>query len=262
VEVHHLYTGRTLTQLPLEEAQAHADLNGDGKIDHVAALSSDESAELAASRRKSGGAECLALARTGVPVREQLWNASICRAERKRGKLATRTAAAPLLLRSAASGGRATMDSVLLVSTGQLTSVGADGKQKWNVMTEASWRPSSAEGDDAAAFPSLSLLSREGEDALILAVGERHACLVTAEGAQLGCVKLPSSPVAPPTLADFDGDGIVDVILSTRSSLLGIRVLTSAGSVLKKLLFGFMALAAIVIATLRYNGITPKVALD
>ena len=42
LEVLHLYTGRPLTQLPLPSASAHGDVNGDGSVDHVIGLSSEE----------------------------------------------------------------------------------------------------------------------------------------------------------------------------------------------------------------------------
>ena len=35
---------------------------------------------------------------------------------------------------------------------------------------------------------------------------------------------------APPTFGDFDGDGILDVIISSRTSYYGLRVTASAGA--------------------------------
>ena len=46
IEVLHLYTGRTLTQLPLHAHASHADVNGDGTVDHVTGLSSHETHSL------------------------------------------------------------------------------------------------------------------------------------------------------------------------------------------------------------------------
>jgi hypothetical protein len=141
--------------------QAHADINGDAKVDHIlatgrgltAAADADadaDAADAAYARRVDAG--CLGFASTGLPVRDALWNASICTSERNgnaafmNGGSTARSragsgpggralaAAAPLLLpahdcRHGDCGGR--MDAVFLVSSGRMTSVGADGALRW-----------------------------------------------------------------------------------------------------------------------------------
>ena len=52
-----------------------------------------------------------------------------------------------------------------------------------------------------------------------MATGERQVCLITLLGSLLKCVKVPSAPLAPPTIADFDGDGVPDIIITRRGSM-------------------------------------------
>jgi hypothetical protein len=83
LEVVHLFTGRTLCKLLLPAPGLHADINGDGVVDHIQAHGWHPHAN---SDPQGGGREhqhsvprCWATATTGLPVREQLFNGSICR---------------------------------------------------------------------------------------------------------------------------------------------------------------------------------------
>ena len=105
LEVLHLFTGRPLTQLPLFLGAAHGDVNGDGSVDHVTGLSSEDTAAALSAegnehlaehfegkkgkgkgkgkKGKGGGMpNCLGMCSSGVPVRESLWNVSVCSARK------------------------------------------------------------------------------------------------------------------------------------------------------------------------------------
>ena len=56
--------------------------------------------------------------------------------------------------------------------------------------------------------------------------------------------------------------GLADLIVTCRTAYYGIRIAPSAGSVLKQLLFSFVALAVIAVALLRTSDQLHKVALD
>ena len=285
VEVLHLYTGRPLTQLPLQPHAAHADINGDGSVDHVSGLSSEDThtllAEAAALHEKSHHKPvvlpvvCLGTCASGVPAREELWNASICgtkgamrgvhhnRGRRGKGGGAghkhAHGVATPLLLprAAAASGGKRTMDSIFLASDGRVTSIGADGALNWLQDTEAGWRTLAPSGTPAneELLPSVSLyVPSDGTEPLIAALGESSICILSAAGRLLACQKLPHAPIAPPVLADFSADGIADIIVPCSQAVLGLRVATGAGSLLQKLLFCFLALAVGLAVLLRYGG--------
>ena len=240
VEVLHLYTGRTLTQLVLPEsshsvAHAHADLNGDGSVDHVTAMTSRPAASVErapdggrhgrSKPKRAASTPCYGIATSGIPTKEMLWNTSVCSTTRRAEH--SLTVAAPLLLpRERLGGGRPQRDSIFLASDGRLTSIGPEGALNWGVHTEAGWRvDQTTEVDLAVAaplLPSLTLLAPTPSSLpLILALGEHKAVVVSSAGKVLCSVPLPQMPVAPPTLADFTGDGVLDVILQGHSAYYG-----------------------------------------
>ncbi len=81
IEAVHLFSGRTVCRLHLPSPGLNADLNGDGVPDHVVARGGDP-AELA-TRSYTGhagsAAYCTAVATSGVPPTQPLWNGTICR---------------------------------------------------------------------------------------------------------------------------------------------------------------------------------------
>ena len=94
--------------------------------------------------------------------------------------------------------------------------------------------------------------------ALILALGERLAVLVSTGGKVLATARLPAAPVAPPVVGDFDGDGISDVLVPVVAGHAGLRLKPSAGSLLLRILFGFLALAVVLVLVLRQQSLVPK----
>jgi len=291
LEVLHLYTGRTLTQLPLYSSagpSVHADVNGDGSIDHITALasraptsfSSTYSLEEASPHERlvRTGAHAAGLATSGLPVREALWNVSIGQAVRvPRGRrhqqpahgVPTIGVSAPLLVPRAGPEGRSSiLDVVFLTSDGRVASVHADGRESWTVRTDASWRDEHTEPaadlsggaqggawSGAQLLPSLTLLqpSAESGEVFILAVGSSAAVVLTTAGKVLASVKLPQMTNAPPVLADFTGDGVLDIILPGEHAHVGLQLDTAAGSVAHKLLFAFAAIAVALAMLLRHS---------
>jgi len=90
IEVIHLYSGRTLCRLLLEENSIHADINGDGVIDHIQAVDGYNMAVRDTNRfyddnntdseKDSSSAipMCSAIAVSGIPSNHQLYQTSIC----------------------------------------------------------------------------------------------------------------------------------------------------------------------------------------
>ncbi|KAE8675751.1 protein SHI RELATED SEQUENCE 1-like isoform X1 [Hibiscus syriacus] len=64
--------------LHLQEGGLLADINGDGVLDHVQAVGAKNGERTVISRSMEVLRPCWAVATSGVPVREQLFNASIC----------------------------------------------------------------------------------------------------------------------------------------------------------------------------------------
>ncbi|CAL5366307.1 unnamed protein product [Camellia sinensis] len=78
IEAVHLASGRTICKLHLQEGGLHADINGDGVLDHVQVVGGNGAEQTVVSGSMEVLRPCWAVATSGVPVREQLFNASIC----------------------------------------------------------------------------------------------------------------------------------------------------------------------------------------
>ncbi|KAL8211161.1 hypothetical protein R6Q57_005598 [Mikania cordata] len=78
IEVLHLASGRTLCKLHLLEGGLHADINGDEVLDHVQAVGRNGADRSVVSGSMEVLKPCWAVATSGVPVRQQLFNVSIC----------------------------------------------------------------------------------------------------------------------------------------------------------------------------------------
>ena len=85
VELISLYTGRAIAHLPLPPLQLHADVNGDGVIDHVQVLDAAASASFLPSSSSSllhslspASPRCVALVSSSVPPSTRLFNVSVC----------------------------------------------------------------------------------------------------------------------------------------------------------------------------------------
>ena len=81
---------------------------------------------------------------------------------------------------------------------------------------------------------------------------DRHAPLVSAAaGHLLASTPLPSVPVAPPRIADFDNDGVPDVVVLARSGYYGLRTSLGTGSLAVQILFCFCGVAVVLTLVLR-----------
>ncbi|KAG4403711.1 hypothetical protein GLYMA_01G170600v4 [Glycine max] len=78
IEALHLASGRTICKLHLQEGGLHADINGDGVLDHVQAVGGNGAEQTVVSGSMEVLRPCWAIATSGVPIREQLFNVSIC----------------------------------------------------------------------------------------------------------------------------------------------------------------------------------------
>lgn len=64
-------------------------------------------------------------------------------------------------------------------------------------------------------------LRRGGPPTALLAAGADAAVALSEHGAELARLALPFPPVAPPVIADFDGDGLNDLLIVTGGGLFG-----------------------------------------
>ncbi|CAI5471128.1 unnamed protein product [Closterium sp. Yama58-4] len=283
IEVIHLYSGRTICKLLLPDHGLHADVNGDGVLDHVQASGAlgDElftfgSEEEASEVVKS----CWTMALSGIPPTQPLFNGSICRPHASLFNLASEFqeqwnehatgqqrvgVVAPILLPRRDRHHRHQRrhgDVIYFNSRGEITSYateplsskGPHGHMRWQISTDAKWTPA----DPAAAFdssappahvPSLRAMALKagGRPEVILAVGDNEAVFVSPGGKILGTLALPTTPTEPIIVADFNGDRLNDLIIVTAIGPYGFVQVRQPGAMLLSSLLGCLVIVMSVI---------------
>ncbi|KAJ9504613.1 hypothetical protein QJQ45_030487, partial [Haematococcus lacustris] len=289
VEVVHLYSGRSICALHLQPGQLHADLNGDGVLDHVqvyrGAMSGGEGGAVAqeaaadsavGSGRHRVASRCSVKATSGIPPSHQLWEVNICHSrqflsrmnslaggelmEEEDGDPRALEVAVPIFLPlpqlnlgvrlpSAAASSRSKGQRsrshaphdhrsrqrhaahglvVVMTSRGDMTALNARGAMVWEAHHPVAWTPRSLteqDSEEAAATvphaPTLKpfALHTHGTPTTILAAGASAAVLLSAHGHALDTVWLPSPPMQPLVVGDFDGDGLTDFMAVTPDGL-------------------------------------------
>ncbi|WZZ17113.1 hypothetical protein YC2023_110202 [Brassica napus] len=200
----HLSTGRILCKLHLLEGGLHADINGDGVLDHVQRIIVSGSMEVLKPR--------WAVATSGVPVREQLFNVSICH----------HTAFNSMHYREHSRNFVDTSDtSSLEISTPILIArrgSHCDKKATWSHHPSPSGLTESGTG-----VPTLKpfLLRIHDNHPMILAGGDQAAVILSLGGSVLASIDLPFQPTHAVIADDFSNDGLTDVIVMTSNGIYG-----------------------------------------
>lgn len=265
IEVVHLATGRAVCKLLLHEGGLHADVNGDGVLDHVQAVGGSGAERFVPTGMMEAIRPCTAVATSGIPVREQIFNGTICRhypfGGFQHSEYASRTfghsahtasleVATPELMptydghkhRKGSHG-----DLIFLTSRGEVTSYtpGLHGKgaiMRWQIVTGATWvnSPFQAGITVDRIVPSLKAmpLRVHGPPDVILVAGEHEAVLLSPSGSQLTSVYLPSAPTHALIVADFSGDGLNDLIVVTSIGVYGFVQNQQPGALLFSSLVG------------------------
>mmetsp|Transcript_41214 Transcript_41214/g.66839 ORF Transcript_41214/g.66839 Transcript_41214/m.66839 type:complete len:705 (+) Transcript_41214:47-2161(+) len=292
IEVIHLFSGRTVCQLPLGEG-SHADINLDGVIEHVSAIggtkpmSSDS--EVGESFRSLW---CHGLALTGIPPRDALWNGTICgtaginlaairssahRAKANRGSDIFGgmdpysdfvEVVSPLFMKThrvkAAGIVDQTLDSIFYVSNGRISSYSSNGVLNWQTPPLVPWPtymrrvsdPDNMHVEPAPALRRLPVSSHLKEE-YVIAVG--YTSLVVIEplsGKVLNIVQLPEVPTGPIVIGDFNNDGLNDVLVPTRLAYYGLTLKKTPGSRILALFVGAFLIA--ISAVFGYNYLLEK----
>ncbi|THF99235.1 hypothetical protein TEA_013115 [Camellia sinensis var. sinensis] len=248
IEAVHLASGRTICKLHLQEGGLHADINGDGVLDHVQVVGGNGAEQTVVSGSMEVLRPCWAVATSGVPVREQLFNASIChyshfnffqhgdfsRSFGHNLDVSSLEVATPILLprsdghrhRKGSHG-----DVIFLTNRGEVTSYapglhGHDAVWQWQLVTGATWSnlPSPSGMMEAGmVVPTLKAFSLRVHDnqELILAAGDQEAVVLSPGGSILTSVVLPAPPTHALICDDFSNDGLTDLILVTSSGVYG-----------------------------------------
>ncbi|KAK1272806.1 hypothetical protein QJS04_geneDACA022272 [Acorus gramineus] len=246
IEAVHLASGRIVCKLHLPEGGLHADINGDGVLDHVQVVGGNGERTVI-----SGSMEvlrpCWAVATSGVPIREQLFNASIChhshfnifprgdfaRSYDRTDSVGSLEVATPILVHwdeSHANRKESHGEVVFLTSRGEVTSYSPglhsqDAIWRWQLLTGATWSnlPSPSGMMEDRVVPTLEAFSLHIRDTrkVILAAGDQEAVVLSPGGSQLASIDLPGGPTHALILADFSNDGLTDIIVVTSNGVYG-----------------------------------------
>ncbi|CAA7391968.1 unnamed protein product [Spirodela intermedia] len=285
IEAIHLASGRTLCKLHLPEGGLHADINGDGVLDHVQAVGGRGVEQTVVSGSMEVLRPCWAVATSGVPVREQLFNVSICQHAhfnlfyhsgdfaRTFGRAAAAAdtqsleVATPILLprpdghrhRKGSHG-----DVIFLNNRGEMTAYspglhGEDAVWRWQITTGASWtNPPSPAGmaEAAAVVPTLKAFRLRAGDQreVVIAAGDQEAAVVSPGGVVLASVDLPAAPTHALVLGDFSGDGLADIILQTSGGVYGFVQTRQPGAIFFSGLVGCLIVVMGVIFVTQHLG--------
>ncbi|WIA13628.1 hypothetical protein OEZ85_007192 [Tetradesmus obliquus] len=262
IEVVHLFSGRTLCKLHLPANILHADINGDGVIDHVAVGSGSTGAGgplgVASLSTHAPLGSCMAVATSGIPPKHTLWRTNVCSPHFGLSRALDGSKvedeeesppefAPPVFLPvPRADGSYSHLRGqhgivVLLDDDGTLTALNGRGEKLWQRYFPVGWE---AGGGDQYAVPTLVPLSLRPNSVptAILAVGYDSGVVVSEHGNELAGFHVAFPPVAPAIVADFDGDGLNDVIIVTRSGVFGYAQVQHLGG----LSFGALLLTLIV----------------
>ncbi|CAN6200408.1 unnamed protein product [Urochloa humidicola] len=281
IEAVHLASGRTICKLHLTEGGLHADINGDGVLDHVQVVGGNGIKEQTVV---SGSMEvlkpCWAVATSGVPVREQLFNVSICHYNhfnlfhhgdfsRSFGRKFDTTGlevATPILVQTddghkhrRGSHG----DIIFLTSQGEVTSyspglLGHDATWRWQVSTGATWSnlPSPSGMMENIVVPTLKAFSLRAYDPkqVIIAGGDQEAAVLSPSGGILAIIELPAPPTHALILEDFSGDGLTDMVVVTSGGVYGFVQTRQPGALFFSTLVGcLIVVIGVIFVSLHLN---------
>ncbi|KAG2434923.1 hypothetical protein HYH02_012121 [Chlamydomonas schloesseri] len=290
VEVIHLFSGRTVCKLHLPPRTLHADLNGDGVLDHISVYhghtsqageggdSEEGDALLPGELRSVSGrghavsGRCTAHVRSGIPPSETLFTVQVCHT-RKFGVSTSRNVfqraaaaaqptelATPVMLpipdlRGYSSRRRQHGMLVFMTNKGEMTAVSSGGAHLWQEYLQVSWPPADENPDHVVPTLAAMALYTHAVPTTVLAAGTDHAVLVSEHGHVLAELELPAAPTQPLVVADFNGDGLNDIILVTNKGLYGyVQVEHLAGGMsLSALLLTLVVALGLVYFTQHYD---------
>lgn len=266
IEAVHLASGRTICKLHLQEGGLHADINGDGVLDHVQAVGGNGAEQTVVSGSMEVLRPCWAVATSGVPVREQIFNVSICHHShfnffqhgdfsRSFGRIPDMNSlevATPILIKKHYGHQHQKRSSgyvVFLTNRGEVTSYapseqGHEAVWQWQILTGATWSnlPSPSGmmevGNVVPTLKPFSLRIFNDDQEFILASGDQEAVVISPGGSIQATITLPSSPTHALITDDFSNDGLTDLILVTSNGVYGFVQTRHAGALFFSTLVG------------------------
>ena len=119
-------------------------------------------------------------------------------------------------------------DAAFLNSRGEVSLYTFRGNRRYAVQAGVSWFNTDEADAHERVVPTLEAFpvrrgALRGEGAMLLAIGQFHGVLLDHDGNEQASFELPSPPVAPATLMDFDGDGLTDIVVQCADGYYGVR---------------------------------------
>ncbi|QDZ18116.1 hypothetical protein HOP50_01g06200 [Chloropicon primus] len=243
----HLYTGRSICKLHLASPGLHADINGDGIIEHVQVYGKDPDYNYNAQHSHHHALPgCSTVVTAGIPA-HTVFNASVCKYMKSRSTFLRRNAhleelevTHPALLplsshRIAASHERASSkyDLVFLNSYGEATCLSSHGHRKWSVQAGSGWTGPDGQSEVDRVAPTLRTMELRvhGHNWVVVTAGAYSANILSPNGHKLESIDLPGKPNLDLQVMDFNSDGLNDLVLCTSEGYYGyaqIRKFSSA----------------------------------
>lgn len=281
LEVVHLYTGRPVCSAPMGDSSLHVDLDGDGVLDTVEAYGGVSSGVpggaapvpawgvVGKAHATSASGGCMMYVSSGPAWHpEPLFNGTICRAGGVLGEMGMLgragqrgdslhplEAAMPAAIPRPHAAPRARhthshrhrSDLAFLNSRGEVSLYTFRGNLRFSVTAGIPWYNTDETEAHERVVPTIEAFplrrgAMRGEGALLLAVGQYHGVLLDHDGNEHASFELPSPPVAPAQLMDWDGDGLTDIVIQCTDGYYGIRQRRRIGG--SNVAFLLVALAA------------------
>jgi len=264
LEVVSLLTGTPITSLALPLERLHADLDGDGIVDSILVLESEE--DVGIHNERFGHTyesvdndlkHCSIMVLSGLPVHSQLFNISICSNQNSLHESISRnkvpsviSAATPLVLRKINPNTRKEMkvrDLVTAINEGTITSVNGQGIFNWQIKDGPTWDLDydmpNVLSFDPDAYRAYDYGTHDTLFSHILVNGDNLLALISRNGEILTTVDVPQPPIAKPVFVDFNSDGLSDVMVLSRYALMGYEL--DARASVQSLFIAFIFLACL-----------------
>ncbi|KAJ0968516.1 hypothetical protein J5N97_025433 [Dioscorea zingiberensis] len=284
IEAVHLASGRTICKLHLPEGGLHADINGDGVLDHVQVVGGNGAKQAVVSGSMEVLKPCWAVATSGVPVREQLFNASICHHTHfgffHHGDFARNfgrnvdagllEVASPILIHTDDGPKHRKRSHGDVVTSYSPSLHGHDAIWRWQLLTGATWSnlPSPSGMMEAMVVPTLKAFSlgKYSKQEVIIAAGDQEAVVISPGGSILTTFDLPSPPTHTLILEDFSGDGLTDIIVVSSSGTYGYVQMRQPGALFFSTLVGcLIVIIAVIFVSQHLNSVNkgkPRASTD
>ena len=117
------------------------------------------------------------------------------------------------------------------------------GKKRWTCTRGAAWQPRPNDQN-----PSMARVSSYGPEHIAVAGATEVVLISKASGRECGRLRLPQTLTDAPQVADFDGDGTPDLIITTPDAVWGYRASRTASfRPFNVIVFSLMALMVLVV---------------